>query len=514
MTRDDPIVTNADTPPGRAAGLPSWAALLNLAPERRGEVHIHLIGIGGAGLSAIAALLLDMGYAISGSDQRPNAATDELAARGATFFRGHQAANVAGADLVVVSSAIPENNPEVAAAEAAGIPILRRGEFLGPLMEGRHGIGVAGAHGKTTTTSLIAIALLRAGLDPSFIIGGQLSVGPAEGFATSVIGARAGQGPFVIEADEYDRMFLGLRLEVAVVTNVEWDHVDCYPTPQTFADAFRAFAALIPAWGLLLVCADDPGALALRDAAAPGVRVLTYGLSPEADWQAHDLRPNDLGGFDAEIWVRDAQGSPSRKAADLRLSIPGRHNVRNALAALAVADWHGIPPRRAAVMLRDFHGAGRRFELLGEEGGVTVIDDYAHHPTEIAATLSAAHMRYPSRRIWAVFQPHTYSRTRALLDGFAASLDDADRVIVLDIYPAREKIDLGMHSSQLVERMDPERTVYIGGIEDAARRLLDQVEPDDVVITMSAGDGNRAGQLLLEGLRLRAGTSGQQGGGA
>jgi UDP-N-acetylmuramate--alanine ligase len=209
-----------------------------------------------------------------------------------------------------------------------------------------------------------------------------------------------------------------------------------------------------------------------------------------------------MGGFDAEVWVRNPDGVET-KVTDLRLSIPGRHNIRNALAALAVANWHGIPPKRAASMLRDFRGAGRRFEIIGEEEGVIAIDDYAHHPTEIAATLSAARMRWPTRRIWVVFQPHTYSRTRALLNEFADSFEEADRVIVLDIFPAREKIDLGMHSRQLVERMEHPDVRYIADIEGAAVYLLENVEPDDIVITMSAGDGNQVGRLLLDGLQQR-----------
>ncbi len=488
-----------DMPTPTPAPPPAWVNLLaETDPARRRQTHIHLIGIGGTGLSAIAELLLQMGFTVSGSDQRPNEATAELAAHGATIYRGHQAQHVAGADLVLISSAVPEDNPEVRAAHRAGIPVVKRFDFLGPLMAGKHGIGVAGSHGKTTTTSLIAIILMRAGFDPSFIIGGRVPVGPAEGMiSTTTVAARAGAGPFVIEADEYDRMFLGLDLEVAVVTNVEWDHVDCYPTPKAFTEAFRAFAGRLPAWGLLLLCADDVGSLALRDAVQPGVAVRTYGLSPDADWQAQRLTPNARGGFDAEVWFDGAQ------VATLSLAIPGRHNIRNALAALAVGHWHGIKPAWAATMLRDFTGAGRRFEIVGEARGVVIIDDYAHHPTEIAATLAAARIRYGSRRIWAVFQPHTFSRTQALLNEFARSFDDADQVLLLDIYPAREKIDLGMHSTVLLERMAHPAAHYVGSIQAAAEYLLAHVVPEDVVITLSAGDGNQVGQLLLAGLRAQ-----------
>ena len=486
---------------------PEWTHLLSRATHaaERAAPRVHLVGIGGSGLSAIAVLLLELGFSVSGSDQRPNEATAELSKRGVTIYRGHHAGQITGADLVLISSAIPGNNPEVVAAKAEGIPVLKRQEFLGPLMEGLHGIGIAGTHGKTTTTGMIAVVLLRAGLDPSFIIGSKVSVGPAEGMTSQTLAARAGQGPFVIEADEYEGMFLGLRLQVAVVTNVEWDHVDCYPTPKAFADAFRQFVGQLPQGGLLLLCADDAGALALRDAAPPGVTVQTYGLSPHANWQAHELVSNDRGGFDARVWFYpDLETTRAGTAVStLSLAIPGRHNVRNALAALAVANWHGISPKWAASMLRDFHGAGRRFEFIGEVDGVTVIDDYAHHPTEVAATLAAARLRFPTRRIWAVFQPHTYSRTQALLHDFAHSFDDADRVLLLDIYAAREKIDLGMHSRVLMEHMDHPGAQYLGDIEATAAYLMENVALEDVVITMSAGDANRVGQLLLAGLRQR-----------
>ena len=481
-----------ETPTTAPASPPAWVSLLT-EPDaaRRKRTHIHLIGIGGTGLSAIAELLLQIGFTVSGSDQRPNEATAELATHGATIYRGHQAQHVAGADLVLISSAVPEDNPEVNAARSAGIPVVKRFDFLGPLMAGKHGIGVAGSHGKTTTTSLIAIILMRAGLDPSFIIGGRVPVGPAEGMASATAAARAGVGPFVIEADEYDRMFLGLDLEVAVVTNVEWDHVDCYPTPKAFTDAFRAFVGQLPPWGLLLVCADDAGSLALRDAVKPGVAVRTYGLSPDADWQARHLTPNARGGFDAEVWFGNVQ------VAILSLAIPGRHNIRNALAALAVGHWHGIKPAWAATMLRDFTGAGRRFEIVGEAGGVVVIDDYAHHPTEIRATLSAARMRFPEARIWALFQPHTFTRTRALLQEFAAAFENADRVLVTDIYAARERDAEGLSSVSLVERMDAQAR-YIPTLKQAEEILRAELRAGDVLVVLGAGDVNRVVADLMQ----------------
>ncbi|HEX9117470.1 MAG TPA: UDP-N-acetylmuramate--L-alanine ligase, partial [Anaerolineae bacterium] len=475
--------------PKAAAG---WQQLLNLPVGVRAAVHIHLLGIGGSGLSAIAVVLLEQGYTVSGSDQVANEATSDLAGRGAKIAIGHDAANVAGADLVLISSAVPPTNPEIVAAAAADIPVVKRADFLGALMAGQAGVGVAGTHGKTTTTAMLALTLWRGGVDPSFIVGGRLAELGLMGSA-----ARSGSGPFVIEADEYDRMFLGLPLQTAIVTNVEWDHVDCYPTPEAFAQAFRQFAGQLPSGGALLVCADDPGALALRGAAGPGVSVVTYGLAEGADWQARDLTPNAEGGLTATI---DSQG---RAVTQLSLAVPGVHNMRNALAVLAAAERLGVEPDATAAILSTYHGVGRRFEVVGEASGVTVIDDYGHHPTEIATTLAAARSRYSDRRIWAVFQPHTYSRFRTLLDGFTHSFGDADEVVLLDIYAAREREDPQVHARQLLARLEHPAAHYLGSIASAAAYLQERVTPGDVVITLSAGDGNRVGQILLAGLRAR-----------
>jgi UDP-N-acetylmuramate--alanine ligase len=472
-----------------------WRAILALPAAARPAWRLHLVGIGGSGLSAIAVVLLQMAYRVSGSDQAANEATAGLAELGATIYIGHAAEHVAGAAVVLISSAVSETNPEVQAARAAGIAVVKRSEFLGPLLAVRYAIGIAGTHGKTTTTAMLALILWRAGLDPGFIVGGRLA---ELGLAGSA--ARAGSGPFVIEADEYDRMFLGLPLQTAIVTNVEWDHVDCYPSSESYRVAFRQFVAQLPVGGHLVLCADDPGALALAGAAGPGITVDTYGLEPahEPAWQARELQSNAAGGLSAEITFR------GELVARLALAVPGRHNVRNALAALAAANQLGVAPEVAAGILSEYRGAGRRFEVTGEAGGVTIIDDYGHHPTEIAATLDAARQRYGSRRLWAVFQPHTYTRFTTLLDDFAHSLAAADRVVLLDIYAAREANEGQVHSRQLLERLPDRQAHYAGTVPAAAEYLLAQVAPGDVVITLSAGSGNQAGHRLLAGLHERA----------
>ncbi len=460
----------------------------------RPDAHIHLIGIGGAGLSAIATILLEQGYTVSGSDLRQSTVTDMLARAGARVFIGHAAGQERGADLVLISSAVPADNPELRSALAADIPIVKRAQFLGAWMRDRTWIAVAGTHGKTTTTAMIATTLMAADLDPGFLIGGILP-----GLERS---ARAGHGRFfVIEADEYDRMFLGLNPHIAVITNVEWDHVDCYPTPAEFTDAFQAFAERLPEDGTLVVCADDPGARRLGELRqAAGRPVVTYGLTEAASWHAKDLHPNERGGMDCQVW------HAGRPVAELSLRIPGRHNVCNALAALAVASELGIRPKNHITNLNNFAGIRRRFEIKGMKYGIIVIDDYAHHPSEVQATLAAARQRYPDRTIWVVFQPHTYSRTRALLQAFASSFRQADHVLVTDIYAARERETLGVHASQLAElaaQQHPD-VRYIGGLDNAVKTLLAELRSGDVLLTLGAGDGYLVGERVLTALDASA----------
>ena len=379
------------------------SVLAQLLPNAR----LHIVGIGGAGMSAIATLLLERGYRVSGSDQVESEVTRWLRKQGAEVFISHRAENVGEVDMVVVSSAIRADNPEWIAAQERGIPVNKRAQFLGWLMQGSLGVAVAGTHGKTTTTAMIAHTLMSAGRDPSFIVGGTIkSIGQS---------AHAGRDrEFVIEADEYDRMFLGLTPTIEVILNVEHDHPDCYPTLDAMLEAFRAFLHRLPEDGLVVACGEDAAASSL---AREAPRRLMYGFKPVLDWYATDLRPNNAGGID---FLAHHNGKMRGMA---RLRVPGKHNVLNALAALAVADVLGVPVNMAVDALSEFRGVGRRFEVRGEVNGVTIVDDYGHHPTEIRSTLAGARLRYSGQQIWAVFQPHTYSRTRTLLDQFAAAFE-------------------------------------------------------------------------------------------
>jgi UDP-N-acetylmuramate--alanine ligase len=441
--------------------------------------RIHIVGIGGTGLSAIAKVLYERGEAVSGSDQAPSPYAQALEELGVPVTYGHAAANVAGARLVLASSAVAADNPEVLAARQAGIPVLRREEYFRELTAGYRTVAVAGTHGKSTTTAMIAWILEQARRDPSYIIGGV-----ATDLGTN---AHAGSGiEFVVEADEYDRAFLGLSPSVAVVTNIEHDHPDCYPTAVEFHAAFEAFGAQVQ--DLLITCADDPGAAALMP---DGVRRITYGLHTPADWRATEVQPTAGGGTSFTAWHHDL------RLGSVTLTQPGEHNVSNSLGALAAADHLGTPFATSVHALASFHGVGRRFEVLGEAAGVTVIDDYAHHPSEIRATLQAVRQRFPQAEVWAVFQPHTYSRTRTLLDGFARAFGDADHVLVTEIFAAREQPDGVTSGNGLVRAMAHPDVRFMPGLDDAVRVLTAELRPGSVVVTLSAGDANRVGSELL-----------------
>ena len=466
-----------------------WRARLAAADP---SLRVHLLGIGGAGLSAIATVLLEMGLQVSGSDRQPNAHTQRLAAAGATIFAQQAAANLTDAglaapDVVLMSSAVGPDNPERRAATELGLPVVKRDEFLPALLARRRLIAVAGSHGKSTTTAMIAKVLRDAHIDAGYIVGADV---PGLG------NAAAGSSPyFVLEADEYDRMFLALQPTVAVMTNVEWDHPDCYPTPASFRAAFMQFADAVKAEGLIVSCRDDDGAEQVRShGAAHRPRWMTYGLDAQADIQAIHLVAQPGRGFTADLlWWHAPAGK-------LELAVPGVHNVRNALAALAVSCWCDVPTVQALASLATFRGTARRFELKGEVAGVTVIDDYAHHPTEIAATLAAARRRYPDRQIWAVFQPHTFSRTERMIYRMGESFGDADHVIVTDIYAAREMDDGRVSAAELVAA-SPHRDIrHVGELAAAAGYLAEQVQPGAVVITLGAGDSHKVGELLLAAL--------------
>jgi UDP-N-acetylmuramate--alanine ligase len=462
----------------------------------RDGMHVHFIGIGGSGLSAIARMLKESGYTVTGSDQTLSTFAADLQAAGVTVHIGHDGRNVEGADWVVRSSAVPDDNPEVRAAQSAGIPVYRRSDFLGRFMENKTGVAVAGTHGKTTTTAMIAYGLLEMGLDPSFIVGGVLS--------NLGVNAKAGTGDlFVVEADEYDRMFLGLKPRIEVITSIEFDHPDCFPTYDDMLAAFESFISLLPHDGTLVACLDDAGASSLMlRARRLGRQVMAYSREQELTitaprWmQARKIKLNSSGGYDFEA----ATNVGATASVAVSLQIPGAHNVGNALAALSVIALLGLSIGEAAKALHEFTGTSRRFEVRGEQKGVTIIDDYAHHPTEIKATLAAARGRYPGRRLWAVWQPHTYSRTKALFKGFATAFGDADETIVTEVYAAREPKE-DFSAQVVVQAMPRESTRFIPSLEETTRYLLQHLRKDDVLLVLSAGDAERVSADVLSGLR-------------
>ncbi len=449
--------------------------------------HVHFIGIGGTGLSALARVLVERGLKVTGTDRQLSNLALDLVNLGVKVSEGHDPSLLKGADVVVRSSAVPDNDPEVKAALAAGIPVLKRSEFLERMLEGYDCIAIAGTHGKTTTTAMTAWMLHEIGLDPSYVIGG----------VSANLGSNAHHGTgkyFVIEADEYDRMFLGLFPQAAIITYVEHDHPDCFPSYSAYLEAFSQFVRQVKPGGKLLTCQDNKGARVLQIFAQSGVDVFSYGIDFGSSYEALDIKVNADGGYSFRAVF---QGKET--LADVKLQVPGLHNVRNALGALAVIHQLGLPLQPAAQALNAFTGTGRRFEILGEAAGVTVIDDYAHHPTELNATLQAARSRYPGRQIWTVWQPHTYSRTQNLLPQFLKAFDETDHLIVTAIYAAREK-DNGFSSQQVVDQIVHADARYIADLDETSAYLVNSLKSGDVLLVCSAGDADKISKTVLKAL--------------
>ena len=458
----------------------------------RPGARVHFVGIGGAGMSALAWILLERGHPVTGSDLRGGRVVTQLSTMGAVVSVGHRAANVEGADVVVVSTAIAPTNPEPQHAETLGIPVVHRAELLAALVGSRRGVFVAGTHGKTTTTSMVVVALQAAGLDPSFAIGGTLH---GQG-----VGAHHGAGDvFVAEADESDRSFLAYTPDCAVVTNVELDHHDTFADVDDVVAAFASFLGRRGPDGLAIVCADDPLAAALAGAQEPG-DVVTYGTSQLAHLVIEDMALDATGSTFA---LRDRETD----LGTFRLAVPGAHNVRNAAAAVAAARWAGADLEAVRHGLADFAGAHRRFQRLGEAAGVLVVDDYAHHPTELTATIAAARQVAPAGRVIAAFQPHRYSRTAALAHELGQALADADVVVVTDVYAAGEEPVPGVTGSLVAEAAAGAgaSTTFVPALGDLADAIARIVQHGDLVLTLGAGDVTEVGPVLL---RLLAGGRG------
>ncbi|MCB9452663.1 MAG: UDP-N-acetylmuramate--L-alanine ligase [Anaerolineaceae bacterium] len=464
--------------------------------------HIHLVGIGGSGLSAIARVLLGQGYTVSGSDRSRNEVMAALERDGATVYTGHAPEQIQGADAVIMTSAITTTHVEIQAALAAGIPVYKRQDIMADLMVGQRVIAVAGTKGKTTTTAMIVHLLRECGGDPSYIVGGVLS-------NTGTNAGVGNGGLFVVEADEYDNMFHGLRPDVIVLTNVEYDHPDFFKTPDEMVESFRHFLHLLPRdkAHLLVACGEDAQARQLRGEMADAGYTQTrlYGLSGAADIHAGHIHLDDSGRTCFDIIKSGSDGKATNQGT-IRLQQPGKHNVLNALAAYTTV--HAVTDAAHDVLaaaLESFASTGRRFELRGEVDDIAVIDDYAHNPTSIRVTLEAARQRYPGRAIWAVWQPHTYSRTQALLDGFAAAFAAANHVLVTDIYAAREQPMPGVDAPMVAGHIQHAKARPSGNLEQTAALLLAEVASPAVILIMSAGDAPVIGQRFLDSRRARIG---------
>ncbi len=450
--------------------------------------HIHFVGIGGSGMSGIAEVLLNLGYVVSGSDASPGAATQRLQSLGAHVYQDHAPGNIARADALVVSSAIRRDNPELIAARARRIPIVPRAEMLAELMRLKNGIAIAGTHGKTTTTSLVASVLAAGGLDPTFVIGGRLN--------SAGVNARLGSGEFiVVEADESDASFLHLSPMIAVVTNIDNDHMETYGHDLArLRQAFVEFIARLPFYGRAVLCFDDRRVREILPLISKPV--LGYGFGADAQIRAVDVRAD---GTAMRFTVERENGT----SLAVRLNLPGEHNVRNALAAIAVAQELGVPDAAVLEALDGFKGVGRRFARMGEVpipgGAFTLIDDYGHHPVEIAATLGAARGAFPGRRVVLVFQPHRYTRTRDCFEDFVEVLSHADALLLTEVYAAGETAIVAAdgrslaRALRLTNRVEP---IFVENIDALPKAILDSARPGDVVITMGAGSIGAVAQKL------------------
>ncbi len=453
--------------------------------------HVHLVGIGGIGMSGIAEILLNLGFRVSGSDLRENEITTNLARLGARIYAGHDGRFVEHADVVVTSSAIRPTNPEIIAAKAAKIPVIPRAEMLAELMRMKsYGIAVAGAQGKTTTTSLMALTLAAGGFDPTVVVGGRVdSIGS---------NAKLGGGDtFVTEADESDGSFLLLNPTVAVVTNIDLEHMDYYSGLEQLKRTFLEFINKVPFYGLSVLCVDDENVRSIMPAVRK--RLTTYGLSPAAEFRATDISSD---GFRTRfVATHNKQG----KLGEIVLPLPGRHMVQNAMAVVAVAHELDLPFATVAATMREFTGVRRRFQQVGLVNDVLVIDDYGHHPTEIRATLSGARSGF-DRRIVVAFQPHRYTRTRDLFDEFLNAFHDADKLLVTDIYAASENPIEGVTAQKLVDgirALGHPDAAYVPDKKDLLDRLVEVAQPGDLIITLGAGDLNQLAEKLVHRLEAK-----------
>jgi UDP-N-acetylmuramate--alanine ligase len=457
--------------------------------------RVHLVGVGGIHMSAIAQVLLARGHAVSGSDLYLSPLTERLEEMGVTVSRGHDATHVDEADMVVYTSAAPAENPELVEAHRRGLPTIKRAAMVARLMEGKRAIAVAGSHGKTTTSSLIAFMLWQAGRSPTFMVGGEM--------LNLETNALPGDGPdFVVEADEFDAAFLNYYPDIALVTNVEPDHLDIYGSYEGLLDAFRRFLSQVKPDGYIVACEDDPALRAMLPQAVgddvhPPVHVVSYGLHSDSQWRVENISSKGVDGFSFVVKCG------KQVYATFETRLPGIHNVSNALGAIAVGSVLGLPLEAMRQSVAEFRGVRRRFQPIGEAAGVTVMDDYAHHPTEVQATLAAARQRFPGRRLICLFQPHTYTRTRYLLDGFRTCFAECDVLLIAETYAAREEPSAGMSAEQLAAEISQPPARYAGDLNQSAEAVAALLEPGDVFFTIGAGDVEKVAPMVLEALKTR-----------